>query len=830
MFSNFFYPIKKHRNIKTAAKIFFLLFIFIFIQHISFAQSILKGKVTDSKNKTGLDGASVYIPDLKIGGAAKADGSYEIKEIPRGTYLIEVSYVGYAAQYKEINFKGEEVVDFSLTQSGAESPEVVVTGVSSATEQKTNPVPVSFVSPNSLLEISSNNIIDALSYAPGVSQITEGPAISKPVIRGLGYNRVVTVNDGIRQEGQQFGDEFGIEIDPYTVNKVEILRGPASLSYGSDAMAGVINMLAPPTLPEGQIKGSMLGAYQTNNGYYGGSADIAGNINGITWDARYTSTDAHAYQNKYDGYVFNSGYGQNNFKGSIGVNRNWGYSRLTLSSFDLKLGIVEGGRDEETGQFNRHVIASDGADSVVIVTPGELKSYDHNLIIHQHVRHYKAVLDNSFALGNGRLNVRFGFQQNHRQEANDATLGNVYNIYFHLNTFNYDVRYTIAEKNHFEFSFGANGMQQASTNLGSVFLVPEYHLFDLGVFAIAKKSFDKLTVSGGIRFDNRNLKGDDLYIDSEGAKLNAPAPDAIHRFTAYNSSFSGVSGSLGIAYNFTNSFYGKLNVSRGFRAPNIAESGSDGIHDGTPFYEIGNASLKPETSIQLDATLGVDTKDVTAEANLFVNSINNYIFPVKLASVFGGDSLRTDPTVPDAPDAVTFKYISGNAVLSGGELVFNLHPRDAEWFHFNNTFSTVRAIQKNQPADTKYLPYTPPDKLISGVEFIAKNMGDIFKNAYFRADVAHYFEQNKIYYKFGDETVTPAYTLLNLGAGADIISKNKIIFSLYVYAENITGAAYQSNMSRLKYGDPNVVTGRIGVYEMGRDIAVKLLVPLDFKK
>ena len=221
----------------------------ILLQNFSIAQSILKGKITDSKSKSALSGASVYIPDLKTGAAAKADGSYEIKNIPRGTYLVEVSYVGYASQYKEINFKAAETVDFILEESGDESPEVVVTGVSSATEQHTNPAPVSFVIKNDMLERSSNNIIDALAYAPGVSQITMGPAISKPVIRGLGYNRVVVVNDGIRQEGQQFGDEFGIEVDPYTVDKVEILRGPASLSYGSDAMAGVINMLAAPTLP-----------------------------------------------------------------------------------------------------------------------------------------------------------------------------------------------------------------------------------------------------------------------------------------------------------------------------------------------------------------------------------------------------------------------------------------------------------------------------------------------------------------------------------------------------------------------------------------------------
>jgi len=805
----------------------FLMILFLgSINNYSSAQNILSGKIIDGKDLKPLNGASVYIPDIKIGSVTRADGTYEIKDIPSGTYLLEISYLGYLSQSREITINENENANFELEQSSIEMQEVVVTGVPTATEQQSNPVPVSVVGQNSFLEKNSNNIIDALKNSPGVSEITEGPAISKPVIRGLGYNRVVVVNDGIRQEGQQFGDEFGIEVDPYTVYKVEIMRGPASLSYGSDAMAGVINMLSFPTLPEGQIRGNLITNYQTNNGLYAGSAYIAGNNNEITWDARYTYLNSHAYQDKYDGYVFNSGFGESNFKGGIGINRGWGYSRLIFSSFDLKLGIVEGGRDSATGQFTKHVLASDGSDSAAIVSNSDLTTYSHDMIIHQHVRHYKAVLDNSVAIGDGRLGARFGFQQNNRQEANDATLGNIYNIYYFLNTFTYDVQYVLPEKNKFEFSFGANGMQQTSLNKGLIFLVPEYHLFDVGIFAIGKKTFDKLSVAGGLRFDNRALHGDDLYLDSSGVKLNGPEPNSVHRFTAYGSNFPGVSGSIGATYDFSGSIYGKINLSRGFRAPNIAESGSNGIHDGTPFYEIGDPNLKPETSLQIDFTLGYNSNDITAELTAFDNNIDNYIFPVKLASVFGGDSISTD--VMANMSGPTFKYVSGNAVISGAEATFNIHPQEAQWFHFDNTFSMLSAIQKNQPDSTKYLPYTPPYKFSSGIEFNAKKLFGVFMNSYFRVDVEHYFEQNKIYYKFGNETVTPAYTLLNAGVGTEVISNGKIIFSVYLYGSNILDEAYQSNMSRLKYSDPDNATGRIGVYEMGRNISFKVKVPIDF--
>ncbi len=806
---------------------YYMIIIYLIIFSIvSNAQGVLKGKITDFKDGTPLNNVSVYLPDLKIGTTSLPDGTYELRDVPKGVFLIEINLLGYHEIVKKITMNGIVEVNFAMVQSSVELPEVVITGVSSATEQQYNPVPVSVVSQNDLVESTTNNIIDALRLSPGVSEITEGPAISKPVIRGLSYNRVVVVNDGIRQEGQQFGDEFGIEIDPYTVYKVEIMRGPASLSYGSDAMAGVINMISTPTLPDRRIAGSILANYQSNNGLYSGSAYVAGNNSGITWDARYTYLNSHAYQNKYDGYVYNSGFGENNFKGSIGIIKDWGYSRLTFSDFDLKLGIVEGGRDSATGIFTRHLLASDGSDSAGIVSNSDLTTYDHNMVIHQHVQHYKAVLDNNFSLADGRLGVRLGFQQNKRQEANDVTIGNIYNIYYFENTFNYDLRYTHSEQDQFEYSFGANGMQQSSQNKGLLFLVPEYQLFDLGIFATGQKTIGKFSLLGGLRFDNRTLHGDDLYLDSNGVKMAGQDVGAVHRFTAYNSNFSGITGSIGAAYDFSELFYGKLNLSRGFRAPNIAESGSNGIHDGTPFYEIGDPNLKPETSIQLDLTLGINSDNFSSEITLFDNNINNYIFPVKLASVFGGDSISTD--VMAKMDGPTFKYISGDAVLTGAEITLDIHPVNVKWFHFNNSFSMLSAIQKNQPDSTKYLPYTPPFKFVSQLEFTASAFSNTFRNAYLRFDVEHYFKQDKIYYKFGNETVTPAYTLLNIGAGVDISENDRTILSLYLYAGNILDAAYQSNMSRLKYGDSNNVTGRIGVYEMGRNFSFKVLIPANF--
>ena len=792
-------------------------------------QNELRGKIIEStKDSSALAEVYLYVPDLKLGAITKTDGTYILKNIPNGTYLLVVNRIGYASQNKEVTIKGKAIANFVLKPSTMEVQEVIVTGVSSATEKQNDPIPLGIVSQNEMLQNNQTNIIDAISVTPGVSQMTVGPNISKPFIRGLGYNRVVTINDGVRQEGQQWFDEFGIEVDEFSVDKAEILKGPSSLSYGSDAMAGVINMLAAPPVPEGVIKGTHLSNYQSNNGLFAQSLNLAGNIGGYIFDFRYSNKMAHDYRNNYDGYVANSAYSESNLKALVGINKQWGFSHLTLSTFDLRMGIIEGARDSATGKFTKHFPGTGQTDSVGIAPESDFKKYNSFPVIHQHVRHYKAVLDNSFTFGEGRLNLRIGFQQNHRQEANDLTQGDIFNNYFFLNTFNYDLRYIFAEKNHLELSVGVNGMKQNSENRGTAFVIPEYSLFDIGGFAIAKKSFGKLSISGGLRYDTRILKGKALWVDSNGKRLTGSEPGAVANFTPYTSDFSGLSGSIGITYEVTDNLYGKANIARGYRAPTAAETGANGIHDGTPFYEIGDHNLKTESSLQFDGTLGINAEDLSAELNGFVNRINNYIFATKLQSVLGGDSIREDPALALTPGPA-FKYVQGDAILSGGEVVLNFHPHSLKWLHFDNSFAMVNAIQKNQGDSTKYLPYTPPYKFRSELKFMFNKNGKRLKDSYFKVGIDCYFKQDKVYYKFGNETVTPGYALVNAGFGTNINSKKRVVCSVFIYCSNLMDVAYQSNMSRLKYADINNVTGRTGVFNMGRNISFKLVIPIAIK-
>ena len=793
--------------------------IFLIAPSIASGSVTLQGKVTDKATGEGLPGVEIYFPDLKKGTTTDIDGIYTIENLPVTKALIQVSFIGYKLIAETIDLATTTTKDFMLEEAVMELNEVVVTGLSKSAEKRRTPTPITTISTAELRALNASNIIDAIASRPGIDQVTTGPGISKPVIRGLGFNRVVVVNDGIRQEGQQWGDEHGIEIDEYGVNRVEILKGPASLAFGSDAMAGVINFLPAPTLPKGKISGSVLANYQTNAGLIGGSADLAGNINDYIWDVRYSGKESHAYQNAYDGYVFNSGFKENNLSGILGVIKSWGYSNIHFSVYDMTPGIVEGERDSASGKFIKP-FAIGGEEGEAIATEDDFRSYTPQVPF-QKIHHYKAVSNSSFVLGNGSLKTILGWQQNRRQEYGEILTPDEYGLYFFLNTVNYDIRYNLPELNKWNISVGANGMYQKSQNKGTEFLIPDYHLFDFGIFALARKSFEKLDVSGGLRFDTRQEKADALYLDAFGERTDHPDGDSFLQFSDIDAQFQGFSGSIGATYQFSEQVFAKLNLSKGFRTPNIAEISANGVHEGTVNYIIGVPTLKAESSWQWDFALGVNSHYITAELDLFSNKINNYIYLEKLSRSMGGDSL-TD-------GYATYKYTSGDAHLYGSELSIDVHPAPIDWLHFENGFSWVRAVQADQPDSTRNLPFTPSPKLTSELKANVKKIGKNLVNGFFMIGVDNYFRQDHFYSAYGTETATPGYTLLNVGLGADFVSNNRTLFSLFINANNLTDVAYQNHLSRLKYEAVNNVTGRMGVYNMGRNVSVKLVVPIQVK-
>lgn len=677
--------------------------------------------------------------------------------------------------------------------------ELTVTGVTGDTKLKHATAPINIVTPQVLRATAATNIIDVIAHQPGISQLTTGGSISKPIIRGLGYNRVVVMSEGVRQEGQQWGDEHGIEVDGSSVNSVEILKGPASLMYGSDAMAGVVILHPQATLPDGEIHANVSTEYQTNNGLFHYSLQIAGNQKGFVWDARFSDKMAHAYKNKYDGYVPGSQFRERAGRLMLGINKPWGHSRLTWTTYHLTPSIIEGERDPETGELE-HEEGWTG------------HQYSKSLPFQQ-VKHNKLVWDNAFNLSSGYLKAIIGYQQNRRQEFEESV--DDYELYFKLHTLTYDIRYITNEVNGWKLSTGIGGMYQKSGNKGEEYLIPDYRLFDFGIYATATKSLsNRWTLNGGLRYDHRRLHG--YSLEEDGSM----------RFIDFSRHFNGLTGSIGAVCNINDYFNLRLNMARGFRTPNMSELASNGVHEGSIRYELGNQELKAEYSWQVDFGLDFTSRYVSAQLALFANRINNYIFTHRLPEIIEEGYL-------------TYAYTQGDARLLGFEAGIDFHPIHS--IHFSNSFSFVDAQLMHATPDTKYLPFTPAPRWSSELKWelfhhshstvnhhhtTDADHRSVFNNLYIAVGLDCYFRQTHIYSADDTETVTPGYALLSLSAGTDIQIKRKKIAELYITADNLLNKAYQNHLSRLKYCDENIVTGRRGVYNMGRNITFKVVVPI----
>jgi len=793
----------------------------------SSAANSLSGIVKDSKGIV-LQGVIIEIPDLKVGTSTDSNGHYFLDNLPAGKFIAIASQLSFAKTTITVNISGSTRLDFVLSESAIEGKEVVITGQSKATEIDRSPIPIVAINAQYLQQNISSNIIDALVEVPGVAAVTTGPNISKPFIRGLGYNRVLTLYDGMRQEGQQWGDEHGIEVDEYSIDRVELIKGPASLIYGSDALAGVVNLIPTPPAPVGKVIGDFTSEYQSNNNLIGGSGMMSGNYsNGFYWIGRVSHKQAMDYQDPIDGRVYATNYNETDASASFGIKQKWGNSHIDLAVFDDLQAIPDGSRDSATRQFTKQITEIDTFRPVV--TNKELNTYALPAL-HQHVQHYRAFLSNNFNVLNGLLAVNVGFEHSTREEFSHPLFTSTPGLDLQLNTYTYDVKYYFHSIAGWEVTAGVNGMYQTNNaTQGTDFVIPSYQQFDIGPFAIFKKTIGKLDIAGGVRFDSRTFHNNELYASSDSATattlptvVSSTYPGADKIFSDYSHTFSGMTYSLGFAYIFSKKFALKANVARGFRAPNIAEISANGVHPGTDVYQIGNADLKPEFSLQEDIGAEFTTRHISATVSVFNNSITNYIFNQKL-----------DTTIVAGNE--TFKYSASNARLYGGEASIDIHPHPLDWLHFENTISLVYALNEGGPGivitdQNRYLPQIPPVHGTSELRGNFKHPAKYLKNSFAKVQVVMYATQNRVYLTDNTETPTPGYTLVNAGLGSDITNRaGKTMFNISLFGNNIFNVAYQDALSRLKYFEeyPTDPRGHLGIYNMGRNVGVKLSIPFD---
>lgn len=800
------------------------------------AQNVtLKGLVTTQNEP--VENITIKILGANRSAKSSISGNYQFNNLLTGNYDLIFTGIGYQSKRIKVLLKGDTViVNADLLSLSSNLNDVVITGVNRATQLRKSTVPIAVISRKSMDQNVNTNLIEAIvKGVPGVTAVTTGPNVSKPFIRGLGYNRVLTLYDGLRQEGQQWGDEHGIEVDEYGVTRVEVVKGPASLTYGSDALAGVINMIPyAPNFENGKLKGDFTANYQSNNGMIGSSIGLAYIKNDWKYTFRATGKTAHNYKNKIDGLVYGTALREYNLSASARVDKTWGFSKTAITYYDNLMEIPDGSRDSLSRKFTRQVL--DNGDDIKnrpIVPENDLNSYSINPL-HQHIQHYRFYNTSQFKFGTSDLNILIGAQQSVRREYNHPTVPSQAGLYVVLNTFNYDLKYNLPDFAGIESTIGVNGMYQGNRSKSATdFPIPDYDLFDIGAFYFAKKSMGKIDISGGIRLDRRNINWGNFYVGTDsqtgfGRQVSATDPIGTLQFPSFNKNYYGLSGSLGFTYNISEKLLVKANIARGYRAPNITEIGSNGLDPGAHIVYLGNRTFKPEFNLQEDIGIIAYLKDADISMELFNNNIQNYIYQSRLTDADG------NPVVI-VPGNLTYQYQQSKARLYGAEVSVNLHPTAMKWLSFNNSLAYIVGLNQNQDLlsqhgqAAKYLPFIPPLQFRTEIKATAQKQIGIFSQPYIKIDAAVFGDQNKFYALDNTETFTAGYTLINGGIGSTLKSKKgKTVCDIFIQADNIFNVAYQSNLNRLKYFEyynqsPN---GRSGIYNMGRNFSFKIIVPI----
>ena len=447
----------------------YVLGVFLVLQFAVVAQLNIRGKVLAENTNQAVSGVKIFVSNLELVTQSDANGAFQFANVPNGTYVLSFQKEGFKNQILELDMDVDTALTINLKTNVLEFQEFIVTGVVRATDFRMSPLSIKSLNLSELNSKGATNLIDAISRTPGVNQISTGSGISKPVIRGLGYNRVLVLNNGMRQEGQQWGDEHGVEIDEYSIERVEIIKGPGSLMYGSDAIAGVINFLPPLSMKKNGMQGNYTTNYQSNANLIAQSIRLSGHKDDFQWRVQGSSKLAGNYKNSKDGKVLNSGFNEINGNVYLGLDKKWGFTHLSLSSYNASFNMVEGERDS-SGAFVHEVLDGSGGTNLMAATNKELNSYGLAWP-HQNVSHQRIASNNLFRLKKQVIYLDLSFQNNKRKEYGSILNPDEIDLFFNLNTFNWNSRINFNPHKGWEFSLGLSQMIQSNENKGIEFLI-----------------------------------------------------------------------------------------------------------------------------------------------------------------------------------------------------------------------------------------------------------------------------------------------------------------------------------------------------------------------
>ena len=711
-------------------------------------------RVIDEHTKQGIPFANIYFPDTKTGTQTDSSGNFSIKgntDLP-----VLVSAIGY----KTILTKLQPVI--LLSASHTDLQEVIVSGTSSKLQGEN-------VQNITSLKLSSQQVIAAMSLAEklasvsGVSQVSTGNGIGKPVIRGLSGNRVAVFTQGVRVENQQWGDEHGLGLSENGYENVEIIKGPASLLYGSDAIGGVIYFVDERYAKDNFIETHLQSKYSSNTD---------------GWDNRISFKLS---KNKFHFNAFGSYNTNKDYRDGSGFH----VPNSRFNTADIKTAVAYTGHNYTTALRYNYLKENYGITEVDSTVLANYKDGRNPGFVKQPLTTHIVSWDNTVFLKNSKLKFVIGHVYNRRLEVEGDSVGNPETaLGLQVNSTSWNVRWYSATKKQWSFIAGSQGMYQYNKNTGAEILVPDGSTFDLGVFANSTFNFSSQSFwQMGLRFDNRSIN----------TKQNSLPGDEDYK-PAFKNNYQSINFSTGVYHKITGDISLRANIASGFRAPNTFELLSNGVHEGTYRYEIGSTSLESENSYQADAELSYTNEHIDLSINPFYNYVRNYIY-----------LSPADSTIDDLP---VYYYQQSNAGLFGGEASIHFHPHPLDWLHAEASYNAVFGRANN--AD---LPLIPAQKIITTLRVDIKSDKRVaVRNAFIQNNFS--FAQNRT---APFETPTPSYNLLNAGAGLSIKNgRQDIVINAGI--SNIFNKKYFDHLSRLKTE---------GIYNAGRNIYISISVPVE---
>jgi iron complex outermembrane receptor protein len=720
----------------------FIIALFLGLSTMLQAQNTLSGIVTDGKNQP-LKGVSVYASELHKGAVTDENGKYAFNNLPNGNLKLTFTFIGFGTLNKTITaIQKENTLNVILEETIFQMDEVIVSTAFNKIQSQ-NVMKVEHQSMKELQRKGTATLIEGLATIPGVSQVSTGTSIGKPVIRGLSGNRVLVYSQGVRMENQQFGDEHGLGLNDSGIESVEVIKGPASLLYGSDALGGVLYFNPEKFADANTFRANFSQKLFSNTL---GSATSLG-LKTATDNWKFLARGSYNTHSDYkiaDGdRVTNTRYNETDLKTGIGYSNAKFSSVLRYNYNKLDLGIPDEGIAAQTTRKET----------------GFPK---------QGVFNHLLSLNNVFFFQKSKLDVDLGYIANDRSEFEDS---DVAILHMKLKTFNYDVKYHLPAIGKVESIFGIQGMHQTNMNSGAEYLIPDATTNDFGFFGTTNYEWKTNVLQAGLRFDNRKITTiEHGVVGDEGY------------FKAVDKSFDSFNASLGYKTNLADDLTLRLNLASGFRAPNLAELTSNGVHEGTNRYEVGNSDLKTEQNVQTDVNLEYKNSHFEFFVNGFYNHINNYIYSAPAGTVIDNNDV--------------FDYIQNNAKLYGGEIGLHFHPHPLDWLHYETSFETVTGKKKNGD----FLPLIPANNWNNTIrtEFKIKNW---FEDGFATLNLSTTFNQSNV---SGFETRSNGYSLVNLGFGGKV-KLGKTNFDINLNANNVLDKRYIAHLSRLKTdGIPNI--------------------------